>query len=106
MGCDKSEVPPEPIPLDQLAAAMDKAFAKGKAEPKELALQISASLTAKEFAKASADLQKLSAMAGLNKEQASIAARGVLTVNQALQDAQAQGDQKAAQTLKSYRINK
>ena len=64
-GCDKSTVPPEPIPVDQLAGALEKAFAKTKSEVKELTAQIVTALNAKDYGKASSDLQKLSSMAGL-----------------------------------------
>ena len=105
-GCDRSSVPPEPITLDQLPAALDKAFTKASSEAKAVSAQVVTALNAKDYQQASAGLQKLSTLAGLNKEQASVSARGVLTVNQALQEAQTKGDQKATQTLKSYRINK
>lgn len=106
LGCSKNVPPPEPIPLDQLPAAMDKAFAPAKGEAKEIADQVVAALNAKDYAKAATGLQKLTVLSGLSKEQVSTAARGVLTVNQALQEAQSKGDQKAVQTLKSYQINK
>ncbi len=106
LGCDRSSTPPEPIALDQLPALMDKTFAKAKPEAKDLVAQINGALNGKDYAQAVAGLQKLSGMGSLSKDQSSVIARGIVAVNQALQDAQAKGDQKAAQTLKSYRINK
>ena len=106
IGCSRNVPPPEAIPLDQLPAAMEKAFAPAKGEAKDIADQVVAALNAKDYAKAAAGLQKLTVLTGLNKEQVNTAARGVLTVNQALQEAQSKGDQKAVQTLKTYQINK
>lgn len=106
VGCSRNAPPPEPIALDQLPAAMEKAFASAKGEAKEVADQVVAAVNAKDFAKAAAGLQKLTVLNGLSKEQVNTAARSVLSVNQALQEAQSKGDQKAVQTLKSYQINK
>lgn len=106
IGCSKNVPPPEPIPLDQLPSAMEKAFGPAKGEAKEVADQVVAALNAKDYSRAASALQKLTVLNGLSKEQVSTAARGVLTVNQALQEAQSKGDQKAVQTLKSYQVNK
>ena len=105
-GCSKNVTAPPPLPADQLPAAMQKAFSKAKPEIKEVADQVVASLQATDYAKAFAGMQKLGGQSGLNKEQIDVITRGSLTLNGLLQAAQTQGDQKAAETLKTYRINK
>ena len=105
-GCSKNTAPPPPLPVDQLPAALEKAFAKAKPDPKELANQIVASLQAQDYARAYTQLQNLLGKPGLTKEQISVTTRGSLSVNTLLQAAQASGDTKAAATLKAYRINK
>lgn len=98
-GCNRSSTPPPPLSLEELPADFQKAFAKAKAEAKALSDEIVAAVQAKEYPKAYIGLQTLVGQSGLSKEQQSLAARAVLAVNTALQTAQAQGDQQAAETL-------
>ncbi len=109
LGCSKESRPPEPLSIEQLPAAMEKAFSTAKGEVKDLATQIIASVQAQDFGKALLDLQTLSAKAGLNKEQGSVTVRATLTMNDALQAAAAKGDEKAAVSaaaLKQYKMTK
>lgn len=85
---------------------LDKAFAKAKPEAKDLAAQVVAAVQAKDYSKAYLTIQTLAGKPGLTKEQLSVTSRGMLTVSELLQAAQTQGDQKAAQTLKTYRLDK
>jgi len=106
-GCDRSNSgPPAPLPLEQVPAALQKVFSNAKAENKDLANQIVATLQAQDFPKAFYQMQNLASKTGLNKEQQSITSRAVLTLNTALQSAQSKGDAQAAETLKTYRKNK
>jgi hypothetical protein len=105
-GCKKEEAPPPALTLDQLPAALEKAFAKAKPETSEPVKDLLAALKEKDFPKAWAGMQALSAMSGLNKEQANVAAAGMITVNNALQEAQSAGDQNAAETLRTYHSTK
>jgi hypothetical protein len=106
-GCNRgASAPPAPLPLDQIPAALQKAFGNANPESKNLADQIVATLQAQDYSKAFNQIQNLASTPGLNKEQQSIAARAVLTLNGVLQSAQAKGDEKAAETLKTYRVNK
>ena len=106
LGCSRASAPPTPLTAEELPAALEKAFAKAKPEVKELAAQVVASVQAKSYAKAFQSLQNLAARPGLTKDQLSVASRATLTVNELLQAAQTQGDAKAAQTLKTYRLDK
>jgi hypothetical protein len=106
LGCDRSVSPPAPLPIEQLPAALEKAFSKAKSEARDLASQVIASLQAEDYSKAYVGLQSLAGRPGLNKEQLSVTTRGLLTVNDLLQSAQGKGDAKAAATLKFIRENK
>jgi len=105
-GCSKPEGPPPPVSLEQLPAALEKAFAKAKPEASEPVAALQGALREKDFSKAFLAMQAVAALPGLNKEQAKLAAAGLVSINNALQEAQTQGDQTAAQTLQSYRSTK
>jgi hypothetical protein len=106
VGCKPKSTMPVPLPVAELPAALEKAFVAAPAEAKDLSGQVVASVRAQDYAKAHPQLQALAAQPKLNREQLDVAARGLLTLNELLQAAQAQGDQKAAETLQNYRINK
>lgn len=105
-GCSRSAPPLEPLAEAEVPTAIQTAFAKAKPEIKAEADQVLAALQAKDYSKAYLGLQNLTLTGNLNKEQQSVAARAALTVNGMLQNAQTQGDTKAAETLKTYRVNK
>jgi hypothetical protein len=105
-GCDKSSKPLPPLPLDQLPAALEKAFTQGEAETKELAGSVVASVRSQDYAKASASLQALLGRPNLTREQKDVTARGMITVHNALEAAQASGDTSAAQTLQTLQHDK
>lgn len=105
-GCKPKSSMPIPLPVDQLPAVFEKIFSTAPPEAKDLAGQVVASVRAQDYPKAHPLLQTLAAMPKLSAEQLNVAARGMLTLNELLQSAQAQGDQKAAETLQTYRANK
>jgi hypothetical protein len=106
LGCKRDVPPPTPLPVDQFAATFNKAFAGAKAEAKDLAAQIVTAVQAQDYSKAFAQLQSLTSAPGLTKDQQSVLARALLTVNNLLAAAQSQGDQKAAQTIQTYQRNR
>ena len=106
LGCRKDVRPPTPLPVDQFAVTFNKAFAGAKAETKDLAAQIVTAVQAQDYSKAFAQLQSLTSAPGLTKDQQSVLARALLTVNNLLTAAQSQGDQKAAQTIQTYQRNR
>jgi hypothetical protein len=105
-GCDRASAPPTPLAVEELPAAFEKAFTKAKPEAKELASQVVAAVQAKDYSKAFQGLQTLRSQPDLTKEQTGVMSRGLLTVNTLLQAAQAQGDAKAAETIKVYQQTK
>jgi hypothetical protein len=105
-GCKKPDGPPPPVSLEQLPSALEKAFAKGKPEAGEPLGALQKALRDKDYPKALMAMQAVAALPGLNKEQANVAAAGLVSINNALQEAQSQGDQNAAQTLQTYRATK
>jgi len=106
VGCDKGSSPQTPLPLGEFPAAFEKAFTKSKPEVKSLADQAVKSVQAQDYPKAFQDIQSLSGVPGLTKEQISAVGRGRLTINELLQTAEVKGEEKAAATLNHYRATK
>lgn len=106
VGCDKSSTLQTPLQSGELPAAFEKVFSKAKPEVKELANQVVKSVQSQDYSRAFQDLQSLSEVPGLTKEQIGTVGRGRLTLNDLLQTAQAKGDEKAATTLNNYRLTK
>jgi len=105
-GCNRSVPPPPPLSAEELPTAFAQGFAKAKPEIKEAANQVVAAVQAKDYTKALFAVQSLAAMPDLSKNQATLTSRGFVTVNELLQAAQAQGDAKAAETIKYYHSTK
>jgi len=89
-----------------LPAAIEKAFNKAKPAAKELATQVVAAVQAKDYSKAYMGLQTLSTHPDVTQEQSRIATGAMMTVNDLLQAAVSQGDQKSATTLRNYQLTK
>ncbi len=106
LGCGRSNPPPTPLTEQELPGALEKAFATGKPEAKELVSQVLASVQAKDYSKAFWAIQTLAGVQGMTKEQVNVAARATITISGLLQTAQAQGDAKAAATIQQYRETK
>jgi hypothetical protein len=104
--CDRASKPLPPLPLDQLPAALEKAFGTAAPDIKDLASSVAASVRSQDYAKAYPDLQILAGKPNLSREQADVTTRGSLTVHQALQEAQEKGDAAAEQTLQHNRQNR
>lgn len=106
VACDRSSAPPTALAVEELPATFEKVFAKAKPETKEITSQIVAAVQAKDYSKAFQGLQNLTTQATLTKEQSSVISGALLTVNNLLQAAQAQGDAKAAETIQYHRATK
>jgi hypothetical protein len=104
--CDRASKPLPPLPVDQLPGALEKAFSKAESDTKELASSVVASVRSQDYAKAYGDLQALVGKPKLSREQKDVTARGMITVHDALEAAQANGDAAAAQTLQYNRQNR
>lgn len=106
VGCNRSSPPPTPLSVQEMPAALEKAFSKAKPEIKDMANQVVAAVQAQDYSKAFQAVQNLANQPGLTKDQGLVASRAALTVNDLLQAAEIKGDKKAAQTLKNYRVDK
>jgi hypothetical protein len=106
VGCNRSTPPPTPLSVEEIPAALGKAFSKAKPDAKDLANQVVALVQARDYSKAFLTMQSLASRPGLTKEQVSVTSRATLTLNSLLQAAQTKGDPQAAQTLKTYRLDK
>ena len=89
-----------------MPAALEKAFSKAEPDTKDLAGAVAASVRSQDYAKAVPDLQSLMGKPKLTREQSDVAARGMLAVHQALEEAQEKGDAAASQTLQFNRQNR
>ena len=105
-GCSKSSGPPPALPVEPLPTAFGKTFKQAKPEIKNLADAVVASVQTNGYASAYTWLQNLSAQSGLTREQASLAARALVTINGLANAAAAKGDESAAQAVKTYRSQK
>ena len=106
LGCRKNTPPPVPLQVNEFASVFNPAFARAKAETKDLAAQIVTAVQAQDYSTAFAQLQILTSAPSLTKDQQSVLARALLAVNELLAAAQSQGDQKAAQTIQTYQRNR
>jgi hypothetical protein len=106
VGCNRSSPPPTPLSVEEMPAALGKAFTKAKPDVKALANEVVASVQAQDYSKAFLTIQNLASMPALTKEQLSVTSRATLTLNGLLQAAQTKGDPQAAQTLNTYRRDK
>jgi hypothetical protein len=104
-GCG-SGGPPAPLALEQIPAAINKAFATAKPEHKELADRAVSALQGKETGKALLVIQGLCGVPELTKEQRAVATRAVLALNEELRAAAARGDKDAAEFLRMRQANK
>ena len=106
LSCKRAGEAPPPLALEQIPAELEKVFLSGTPADKDLVSEVNTNLQSKDYSAAFHTLQSLSGNQGLNKDQRSILARCLLTVTSLLQAANAQGDEKAAATLKQYYMNK
>ncbi|MEI6356941.1 MAG: hypothetical protein WCP53_07550 [Verrucomicrobiota bacterium] len=104
-GCGRSGAGVAKSP-EQAKEAIKQAFAGAPSDVKTLAGDIEAAMKANEDAKAFLQLGNLTARPDLTAEQRGAAAQAMLTVNQKLSAAAANGDRDAAALLDSYRASK
>jgi hypothetical protein len=105
VSCSKNE-PPTALAPEQVPAAVETAFKDAPAEAKSSASQVVNSLQGKDEVKAFFELQNLSSRTDLTPEQRQAATRSMLSLNERLRAAAAQGDQRAADALQVYRSSK
>jgi len=95
-GCGENK-PPEPVAPEDAPAALREAFTSAQPATKDLVEQVAGAIEKGDLAKASVGLNSLSANQTITKEQRSLAARCLISVNEKIQQAAAQGDQQAQQ---------
>ncbi len=106
-GCSHHDsAPPSPLPVEQLPALFEKAFAKAGSGVKEAMTQVVSAVQTNDYSRALMSAQALANMGELTKDQQLLVARAQLTINGLLQTAQAQGDEKAAAILKYQHLSK
>ena len=106
IGCNKTSSIPEPLTIEQFPSAFEKAFRTAKSDVKDLATEVVSAARTNGYGQAYTSLQSLSTIPTLTKEQSSVVARGMLTLNGLLQSAAAKGDENAAQAMQAYRLQK
>jgi hypothetical protein len=105
-GCSEAESPAKPITLEEIPAALSKAFANGKGEAKEISGQTAAAVEAKDHAKAATLLENLRQRPDLTAQQGRTVAGAAMSVHAALVSAEAHGDKQAAEVLNLQRMTK
>ena len=105
-GCSEAKSPVTPIALEEIPAALNKAFASGKAETKDISGQTAAAVQTKDYAKAATLLENLRQRPDLSAQQGRTVAGAAMSVHSALAEAESKGDQQAAEVLKAQRMTK
>ena len=106
VGCHHDDGPPPPLAAEQIPSEFATGFKDAKPEVKDQADKVLKALEAKDYPAAHEAAQNLAMAPGANKAQQTLAARALLTITGLLQTAQAQGDEKAAEALKTYQGTK
>lgn len=102
IGC-REKGPPPPLAAENIPAEFEKGFRKAKPSVKELATQVVTALQAKDYPAAHAAAHQLCAAPEATDAEKRLAVGAMLTITTLLQEAQAQGDQKAAEVLTSQK---
>ena len=105
-GCSKDPGPPPPLAADKIPSELEQAFKQARQEPKDLVAKITAGLQSKDYPAAYDAVQALGSVPDDTKEQRALTARAMLTIYGLLQEAQAQGDDKAAAALRYHQMSK
>jgi hypothetical protein len=106
MACHRESGPPPPLAVEQIPAEVQKEFSKAAPEVKEIVGQLTSTLQAKEYSAAFQSAQALVNLPVATKEQRMVSLRAMMTIQDLLKAAQAQGDQKAAEVLTLQRTTK
>lgn len=104
-GCGQAGAP-QPLAPEQAPAELATAFAKAKPELKEVASKAGEALHAKRYPEASMLLMELTREPGLDAQARAAVTRAMLGVNQAMQEAQSQGDAQSAEYLRQLQKSK
>jgi hypothetical protein len=105
-GCSREAGPPAPLAAEAIPVEFAKTFRNAAPNIKELAAEVSSSLSKSNYPAAYEQVRAICALPEATKDQKALAARALLTITTLLQAAQAQGDQRANEVLtiqKRYR---
>ena len=105
-GCSRNAGPPPPLAADKIPIELPKAFNKAGQEAKDLVAKVISSLQTKDYPTAYEAVQALGAVPDTTEQQRSFATRATLTIYGLLQEAQAQGDDKAAAAIRYHQMSK
>jgi len=105
-GCKKAAPPVEPISIESAVAELGKAFGTATGKAKSLANDASKAITAKEYAAAGQALSGLTSIPEITADQRSVASRCLISVNEKLQEAAAQGSPEAIQQIQIHNFTK
>ena len=106
LACRESPGPPPPLAVEQIPAAMQKAFNEARPEVKETVGRLTSALEGKDYPAAYREVQALCNLQDLTREQRVLAARALLTITGLLQTARVQGDPGAATALKLRQVSR
>lgn len=104
--CSQQDAAPKPVAIESAPTSFAEAFKNAKPEAKQLATEATAALESKDYARALLALQSLAGRSDLTDSQRDMASRSMLSVNQALTEQAASGNQQAQQVLQLRRTTK
>jgi hypothetical protein len=104
--CSRQSRAPEPLPLDQFTAEIEKSYRDASPAAKELSRELAAAVAGRRFAAAQQTTEMLLSLEDLKPEQRAVANRALLTVMSQLREAQEKGDPEAAAAMRRYRENR
>lgn len=101
--CKRDAGPPAPLAVEKIGLEFKKGFADATPPTRAASAEVVSALEAKNYVAAFGAAQALCARTDMTEAQQILASRGLLTVNKLLQEAQASGDQNAAEAIQLYR---
>ena len=98
-GCGRGTRPPEALPADQVAPAIEKEFKNAQPDLRNSVQMAVAALKTNDLATAYLALQSLSGSKDLTDKQRLVVTRSLLTINDKVREAAAKGEGKAGEVL-------
>lgn len=104
--CRRASAPPAPLPIAEVPAEIQKAFAQAAPGAKDIAAEVAKATREKNYPAAYQGMQVLVSLHDATPEQRTVAARAMLAITTLLREAEAKGDPAAAEALRAQRISK
>ena len=108
-GCSRGDAPTAAaaaVPVEQVPATIEQAFAAAPPETKETAREVTAAVTGGDTVRAFEELQHLTSQPSLTPAQRDAAARSMVALHERLRTSAEKGDKKAEEALEQYRATK